>query len=120
MNHGVSQWLSDAQNEYMVTAAAQGLAIPAAKEVKINQHYIWNNVCYTVSTITEAHFRGVEGELPFQCWDKQDALFIDLRSENGSFATLDYSDDEPVLYCGRAVEFDDLSMKNLRTFEGWS
>jgi hypothetical protein len=118
-NDGASQWLSDAQNEYVVTTATKGPVIPAAEQVKVSQQYTWNNVRYAVSTITRAHFRGVEGELPFQYWDKQDALFVDLRSKNGDFATLDYSDDNPVLYCGQAVEFDDLHMKNLKSFEGW-
>jgi hypothetical protein len=118
-NNGTSQWLSDAQNEYVVTMAVEGRKLPAEKEVKVNQHYVWDNVPYTVSTITKAHFRGVEGELPFQCWDKEDAIFVDLRSETGDFATLDYGDEQPALYCGKAVEFEDLHMKNLRSFEGW-
>jgi hypothetical protein len=47
-------------------------------------------------------------------------LFADLRTPTGEFATIDYSDDTPLLYEGRAVEFDDLHLKNLRVFEGWS
>ena len=62
----------------------------------------------------------VEGELPFQYWDKRDVVFVDLMSEKGQFATLDYSDDSPVLYLGESVDFDQLSLKNLRAFEGWS
>ena len=42
-----------------------------------------------------------------------------LRSETGKFATLDFSDEQPALYLGEFVEFDDLKLKNLRTFEGW-
>lgn len=118
-NKGTSEWLSDAQNEYVVTVGVEGRKLPAAKEVKVNQHYVWDNITYTVSTITKAHFRGVEGELPFQYWDKEDALFVDLRSETGNFATLDYSDESPALYIGKAVEFEDLHLKNLRSFEGW-
>ena len=40
------------------------------------------------------------------------------RAENSP--RLDYSDHEPVLYLGELVEFDDLKLKNLRSFEGWS
>jgi hypothetical protein len=47
-------------------------------------------------------------------------LFADLRSRDARFATLDYSDAEPLLFLGEAVEFDDLHLKNLRQFEGWS
>ena len=34
-------------------------------------------------------------------------------------STLDYSDEQPALYLGEFVEFDDLKLKNLRQFEGW-
>jgi hypothetical protein len=47
-------------------------------------------------------------------------LFADLRSTSGNFATIDYSENPPLLFLGRAVDFDDLHFKNLRLFEGWS
>jgi hypothetical protein len=75
---------------------------------------------YQVTTITKAHYRGVQGELPFQYWDKNDVVFVDLRSASGKFATIDYSDDQPALYLGESIEFEDLNLKNLRSFEGWS
>jgi hypothetical protein len=114
-----SAWLSDAQDEYAVTFAAPGRKLPT-DPCKVGQHYLWDNETYTVTTITKAHYRGVEGELPFQYWDKRDVVFVDLMSSSGKFATLDYSDDSPVLYLGQAVEFDALKLKNLRSFEGWS
>jgi hypothetical protein len=117
LNNG-SAWLSDAQDDYVVTFAAPGRKLPA--ECKIGQHYTWDNTSYTVTTITKAHYRGVEGELPFQYWDKRDVVFVDLMSEGGKFATIDYGDDLPVLYLGESVDFDQLRLKNLRTFEGWS
>jgi DNA-directed RNA polymerase subunit RPC12/RpoP len=119
MNNG-SAWLSDAQDEYVVTFAATGRKLPAAGESQVDGRYTWDNETYIVTTITKAHYRGVEGELPFQYWDKQDVVFVDLMSTNGKFATLDYSDETPVLYLGQSVEFDDLKLKNLRSFQGWS
>ena len=117
-NNG-SAWLSDAQDEYAVTFAATGRKLPASAQAQVGQSFVWDNDTYTVTTATKAHFKGVEGELPFQYWDKQDVVFIDLMSANGKFATLDYSDETPVLYLGGSVEFDDLHLKNLRKFEGW-
>ena len=118
MNDGASGWLSDAQLDYAVTFAASGQSIP--RECKVGQNYTWENQAYTVSTITKAHYRGVEGELPFQYWDKSDVVFIDLMSHSQKFATIDYSEDPPLLFLGEAVEFEDLKLKNLRSFEGWS
>ena len=119
MNDGTDGWLSDAQDEYVVTFRSTVLDLPKEKEAKLGMIYQWNNVRYMVTSRTLAHYRGVEGELPFQYWDKTDVVFIDLKSDHGDFATLDYSDGDPVLYTGKAVDFDDLRLTNVRKFEGW-
>jgi len=119
MNDGASAWLSDAQSEYALSLASKAPNLPAASQLHVGQQFTWSNQRYTVSVITPAHYRGVEGELPFQYWDKTDVTFADLRTESRKFATLDYSDPEPALYLGEFVEFDDLKLKNLRSFEGW-
>lgn len=120
MNDGTSGWLSDAQDQYVVTFHANVTTrLPAEKEAKLGMVYQWNGVSYMVTARTLAHYRGVEGELPFQYWDKTDVVFIDLKSDHGDFATLDYSDGDPILYTGKAVEFDDLRASNIRKFEGW-
>lgn len=116
---GVDAWLSDAQNQYCYTFATPHKDVPLAGNVKVGNRYTWDGIPFSVTTITEANYRGVQGELPFQYWDKTKALFADCMSPNGDFATLDYSDDEPVLYRGAMVDFDALQLKNLRTFEGW-
>jgi hypothetical protein len=118
MGHGTSSWLSDAQDEYAVSATAKQQQLPAS--VNLGQRFKWDGIDYQVTTLTKAHYRGVEGELPFEYWDKSDVLFADLKSHADDFATLDYSDEQPVLYVGKMVNFDDLHLKNLRSFEGWS
>ncbi|WP_109486070.1 DUF4178 domain-containing protein [Occallatibacter savannae] len=115
---GTSGWLSDAQLNYAVTFPAQVGILP--RECKVGQQYVWDGETYVVSTITKAHYCGVEGELPFKYWDKSDVVFIDLMSRSQKFATFDYSEDPPLLFLGEFVDFDDLKLKNLRTFEGWS
>ena len=120
MNDGSSGWLSDAQDEYAVSFLAPGRRLPESPNYQVDEPFVWDNVTYAVSTITTAHYRGVEGELPLQYWDKGDVTFVDLRSESGKFATLDYSDETPRLYLGEVVEFESLALKNLRRFEGWS
>ena len=116
---GASGWLSDAQAEYAVSFAASVKGLPAAASVVRGQHYAFNGVTYEATCLTRAHYRGVEGELPFEYWDKDEVLFVDLESHDARFATLDYSDPEPLLFLGEAVDFDSLRLKNLRRFEGW-
>lgn len=127
MNDGKNGWLSDAQGEYAVSflatpATKQTSAgkLPASSELRVGQRCDWDHQDYELTVITQAAYRGIEGELPFETWDKTKATFADFRSESGRFATLDYSDQEPALYLGEFMEFDDLHFKNLRSFEGWS
>lgn len=118
-NDGASGWLSDAQAEYAVSFVTSMNGLPPSNEVRRGAHYQWNGVDYQATTLTRAHYRGVEGELPFEYWDKTEVLFADLATRDGRFATLDYSDPEPLLFTGEAVSFDELRLKNLRQFEGW-
>jgi len=120
MSDGTSGWLSDAQAEYAVTFRFPEASLPLASQLQPGQEFSWNQQPYTLAALTTAHYRGVQGELPFEYWNKTDVLFADFRTPTRKFATLDYSDKEPNLYLGEFVEFEDLKMKNLRQFEGWS
>lgn len=117
---GVSGWLSDAQLQYAVSFLVKPPApLPAVQALAVNQVHRWNNIEYQVTTLTNAHYRGVQGELPFEYWDKQDVLFADLATREMLFATLDYSEGAPLLFMGEWVEFEQLKLQNLRQFEGW-
>jgi hypothetical protein len=118
-NDGTSGWVSDAQANYAVTFLTPMANLPPADQLKRGQRFEWNGAAYELTTLTRAHYRGVEGELPFEYWDKTDVLFADLATHDARFATLDYSDPQPLLFTGEAVSFDDLHLKNLRQFEGW-
>ena len=120
MKDGKSAWLSDAQEEYAISSLASGPDLPSETQLQVGQQCKWNGDLYSLSVVTKAHYRGVQGELPFQYWDKSDVTFADFRTPSRKFATLDYSDAHPVLYLGEFVEFEDLKLKNLRQFEGWS
>jgi hypothetical protein len=119
-SNGASGWLSDAQAEYAVTQVATNAGeLPGAETLHVGREFRWNNHSYRVTTLTRARYTAVQGELPFEYWDKEEVLFADLRSADRRFATLDYSGDAPLLFLGEAVDFEDLQLKNLRQFEGW-
>jgi len=121
-NDGTNGWLADAQLEYDVSwlAKAPPEQLLPRDQVDRGAHYTWDNKTYEVTSVTKAHYKGVQGELPFEYWDKADVIFADLRTSSGDFGTIDYSGDPPLLFLGRAVDFDDLHFKNLRLFEGWN
>lgn len=115
---GTSGWLSDAQLELAVSSlVAPPRPLPAATAIKLGLEYAWDSRPLAVTTLTTARYKGVEGELPFEYWGKEDVLFADLRGHDTTFGTIDYSDDEPLLFIGRFVTFDELQLGNLRTFE---
>jgi hypothetical protein len=120
-NDGTSGWLSDAQLEYAISSYFKDPGqVPASHQIAVGREMRWTGERYFVTSITRAHYRGVEGELPFQYWDKEKCMFADLRSHTGRFATIDYSEEQPLVFIGEFVEFDEMKLKNLRRFEGWS
>jgi len=113
-------WLSDAQAEYAVSFAVQPPAeLPRPEEMHRGRPFLFDNVRYEVMTLTKAHYEGFEGELPFRTTEREDILFADLRTADGRFGTIDYSEAPPLLYLGRFADFDELRLRNLREFEGW-
>ncbi|HEY0035468.1 MAG TPA: DUF4178 domain-containing protein [Longimicrobium sp.] len=114
---GSSGWLSDAQDEYAVTFAVTGpVPLPAAGALAPGQEITLVDEAppYRVTTITRARYAGVEGELPFEYWGKEQTPFVDLRSEAGRLATIDYSETPPLLFAGEVVPFGALEFRNLR------
>jgi hypothetical protein len=121
---GTSAWLSDAQGDIAIsTPADDAVDLPAPDALKVGQSDAIGGTPFRVASLTRARYAGVEGELPFQTWDRSEALFADLDSagsgEQRRFATIDYSDDVPVAYVGEYVELEQLAARNLRRFEGW-
>lgn len=116
---GTSGWLSDAQLAYDVSFREDGLQLPPAAGLKPGVLLQFGKLQFEVTTVTHARYAGVQGELPFQYWDKTEVPFVDIRAHDGHFGTLDYSEDTPLLFLGEAVEFDALKLRNLRSFEGW-
>ena len=83
-------------------------------DLEIGQTFAFGDLTFQLTTLTRARYRGVEGELPFEYWDKDEVLFADLRTADGHFATLDYSETPPLLFLGAFVQFDELEFKDLR------
>ena len=116
---GKSGWLSDAQAEYTVSELVKPPGpLPAIDKISLGYKYPWDPPLQ-VTTLTPANYAGIEGELPFEYWDKTEVLFADLRGHDTTFATIDYSESPPLLFVGRFVEYDELSLRNVRTFDGW-
>jgi hypothetical protein len=90
------------------------IPLPPATNYQPGQMVVANDTRYSVGSITRALYSGVEGELPFEYWDKLRVEFIDLKGADNGFATIDYSEKPPLLFVGEYVDYDDLHLTNLR------
>ncbi len=118
---GKSGWLGEAQGTYAVSfrvEAAQEL--PSFESLKSFKTIELQGQRFQVENIESAHCIAGQGELPFQIEGGYDAPVADLLGDQAAFATIDYSEDEPLLFVGRYVDFDDLRLTNLREFNGWT
>lgn len=120
LSNGTTGWLSDAQADYAVSfpTPAPG-PLPAANELRVGQSFRWPQGAFAVTHITKARYVGFEGELPFRTDDREMCTFADLRTVDARFATIDYSEEPPLVYVGETVSFDDLKLTNLKRYEGW-
>jgi hypothetical protein len=117
---GDALWLSDAQLDYAVSRAATPAdPLPRAESLLPGMTVRAGDAHLRVTTITRARYRGVEGELPFEYWDKAEVVFADLGAPDGRFGTIDCSESPPLLFVGEYVDFDSLRLRNVREFEGW-
>ena len=121
LDDGRSAWLSDAQLEYAMTVHVHADGpMPELRNVLVGDRFTWGDVAYTVTNVLTARYVGTEGDLPFTTYDRHTSTFVDLASDSGACATVDGTEHPPLLFVGEYVTFDDLALRNLRVFEGWS
>ena len=67
-----SGWLSDAQAEYAVSRLVPKAGVPARRSPtwRSGRPIAFGDFSFQLTTLTRAQYRGVEGELPFEYWDK--------------------------------------------------
>ena len=114
-----SGWLSDASLEYAVSFNRP--LPPNVRPHDLPRGWTQNvdNIRLEVTSITRAHYAGVEGELPFEYWGKNRWSFADMRSADAHFAT---STTVRSLRCfrRRSARIRGPEFKNLKQIEGWS
>ncbi len=115
-------WLGEALGQYFVTLpTSQGEAssVPDYADLQVGERLKLLGKVYTVTEARVARATGTEGETPFVVKDGYNLPYADLRRSDNGFATIDYSEDEPLVFVGRSVGWQDLSMRGYRRFDGW-
>ncbi|BCB27245.1 hypothetical protein SKTS_21310 [Sulfurimicrobium lacus] len=110
-------WLSEASGSYVLTfLAAAEAVIPLFDEIVLGQYLTLAGQLFQAVNKETATCIAGEGELPFRVGAGYPAPVIDFSSPK-QFATLDYSDAEPMLFVGEEVQFPALKMTGLRARE---
>lgn len=111
-------WLSDAQRRYAIySRVKETVRAPRAADLRVGTNVQIRGDAFEVATITDARYRGTEGELPFESWDRTISRFADFYSSGPALATIDYTEEPPAVYVGRSTSFAELTLRNLREID---
>lgn len=116
-------WLGEALGQYMVTfpdpADGKGSDLPSWDGIAPGSRVLLAKKPYTVTDKRIARATGTQGETPFAIGDGYELPYADLRRPDAGFATIDYSEDTPLVFVGRCFGWKDLNLRSYRRFHGW-
>lgn len=112
-------WLGEAQGTYAVSFPTEA-EVPALGDLSLGSKIEIGKTVYEVRELVEASYLAAEGELPFRPPLGEKAMSADLIAEKYRFATIDWSENPPVVFTGEYAGFDSLGFANLKKFEGWT
>ncbi len=106
-------WLAEAQGRFYLTfAQAPHGALPGVASLQAGGPAdLGPDGQWTVGEVSEALFHSAEGEIPWAVEPGGRYHYADLSGRSGAFATLDYSEDPPLLFLGRQVELRELGLR---------
>jgi len=107
-------WLSDAMGTYLVTFLRRPRELPPIEALEPGREVRLDGKSYQVANIERAQVIAGQGELPFKVGAGWEGVFVDLRGDDGAFATIDYSESPPLLFAGAQMPFESFRFQNLR------
>jgi hypothetical protein len=118
---GRQGWLGEAQGVYAVSFRVDANVSPFSV-YKLGDKADIAGTTYRVRERVKAKYSSAEGELPYKPPLGLDATVpsLDLAAPGGLFATIDYSEEPPVVFAGEYQDYDALAFTGVRTFEGWT
>lgn len=115
--NGVNGWIGEALGEYFVSFLEKASGLPREDDLNFGQSIGLGDTRYVVTAIAEGTAVSFEGELPFVMSTEYKATMVDLQSCTGKAASIDYSEDPPLLFRGQWCTFDELKFLRLRGAE---
>jgi len=113
-------WLGEARGNYAVSFVSDVTeTVPAFASLEAGRSVRLGGVEFEIVDTQSSRVIAGEGELPFRVGAGYEAPVADLQGPGRRFATLDYSEEKPLVFLGEYVEFDQLGLSGLRSFDGW-
>jgi len=115
-------WLGEANGMYFFTRQKKDAKLPdglAFSELYAGGSVEIDGKEFFVKDIQTTKVVSGEGELPFSFEGEYEASVVDCVREDGTFATLDFSETPPLVFTGRAVSFRDLRLSRIRSVYGF-
>jgi len=113
-------WLGEARGDYALSFTAKVPdVIPPFATLRAGQALAIGGRSFEVIDVENARTIAAEGELPFAVRGGYEAPVADLHGDGRAFATLDYSEEVPLVFIGQYVEFEELALTGLRELDGW-
>ncbi len=107
-------WLAEARGVYTMTFTVSEAAAPL-NQLSVGAKLVFGQPPneYTVAEIGEAAYIAAEGEIPWRLVPNESYYYADLQGPNRTFATLDYSEDTPLVFTGRETDIASLGFAGL-------
>jgi hypothetical protein len=115
-------WLGEANGMYFFTRLKKDAKLPAGLQLtslNAGGFVEIDGKEFFVKDIQTTKVVSGEGELPFAFESEYEAPVVDCVREDGTFATLDFSETPPLVFIGRAVSFRELNLTHLRSVYGF-
>ncbi len=113
-------WLAESGGRLFLTferKLSKDALLPPLDQLSIGNRFVIPNFGkLLISEIGEAALHSAEGEIPFEITPGEKHRYADLSGGGGKFATLDYSDELPVVYVGEELTLEALGIDPARAF----
>jgi len=102
-------WLAEAQSRYFITFTVAGAKPPAMEEIAVGERLVVP-ADMVVNEIGRAELVGAEGEIPWRAVPGSVYTYADLSGRERRFATIDYSEETPLLFEGYETTLAELGI----------
>jgi len=115
-----SGWLGESGGIYAVSFLTKlDEALPRFEDLHPGNALVLKGQSFAVAQVAKAFCVAGEGELPFSVGPGYAAPVVDLAGPGNKLATIDYSEEPPLVFLGEYVEFEQLHLTGLREWNGW-